>query len=220
MARGIDPDLIPEIPNLELERQLWDAQLFHIAGIDEAGRGPLAGPVVVAAIILPPERKVILELSGVRDSKQMTSSQRESWTSRIQECALTVGVGQASPKEIDALRIVPATQLAAQRALAALSIEPQHLLLDYLFLENISIPQTSLVKGDARSLSIAAASVLAKTSRDALMIELDEKYPGYALAKNKGYGTKAHRQAIVKLGPSPIHRMSFAPIKDSGKSSW
>ncbi|MBC8496510.1 MAG: ribonuclease HII [Anaerolineales bacterium] len=213
MTSRIDPQLIPANPNLEWERALWEAGILRIAGIDEAGRGALAGPVAAAAVILPPERSIARELSGVRDSKQMTPSQRESWSKRIQEIALAFGVGMASSKEIDFLRIVPATQLAAQRAIATLTIKPEHLLLDYIFLPDIPLPQTSLIKGDMRSLSIAAASVLAKTSRDALMIELDEQYPGYGLAKHKGYGTAAHRQAIEQLGPSAIHRMSFAPMR-------
>jgi len=213
MTSRIDPQLIPANPNLEWERALWEAGILRIAGIDEAGRGALAGPVAAAVAILPPGRSIARELSGVRDSKQMTPPQRESWSKRIQEIALAFGVGFASSEEIDFLRIVPATQLAAQRSLAALTIKTEHLLLDYIFLPDIPLPQTSLIKGDMRSLSIAAASVLAKTSRDALMIELDEQYPGYGLAKHKGYGTAAHRQAIEQLGPSAIHRMSFAPMR-------
>ena len=216
MTSRIDPQLIPAKPNLEWERALWKVGILRIAGIDEAGRGALAGPVAAAAVILPPERSMARELSGVRDSKQMTASQRESWFLRIQEIALAFGVGMASSEEIDILRIVPATRLAAQRALAALNLKPEHLLLDYIFLPDIPLPQTSLIKGDMRSLSIAAASVLAKTGRDALLAELDQQYPGYGLAVHKGYGTAAHREAIEQLGPTSIHRMSFAPIKNRG----
>jgi len=215
MTFKIDPKFIPETPNLEWEAKLWKIGIHKIAGIDEAGRGALAGPVAAAVVILPPERSLIRELAGVRDSKQMSVSQRESCAWRIQKIALTFGVGLVSSEEIDTLHIVPATQLAAQRALAALNIEPEHLLIDYICLPESPLPQTSLVKGDMRSLSIAAASVLAKTSRDNLMVELDEQYPGYGLAKHKGYGTAAHRKVIEKLGPSTAHRMTFAPMRFS-----
>ncbi len=216
MTPRIDPALIPGKPNLEWEMKLWGAGILKIAGIDEAGRGALAGPVAAAVVILPPKGSIVRELEGVRDSKQMTASQRESWARLIQEIALAFGVGFASPSEVDTLRVVPTTQLAAQRALAALDIAPEYLLLDYITLPNSCFPQTSLVKGDMRSLSIAAASVLAKTSRDALMVERDEQYPGYGFADHKGYGTVAHREAIALLGPSAIHRMSFAPMKSRG----
>ncbi|MEA3351000.1 MAG: ribonuclease HII [Chloroflexota bacterium] len=213
MPSRIDPALIPDSPNLQIEQALWDAGIRRIAGIDEAGRGALAGPVAASAVILPPRRSVERELEEVRDSKEMTPAQRESWSRRIREIAWAWGVGFASPAEIDALRIVPATRLAAQRALANLSVSPEHLLLDYLFLNDIPQPQTSLIKGDMRSLSIAAASVLAKTSRDALLVELGDKYPGYGFAGNKGYGTRSHREAIERLGPSRLHRFSFAPMR-------
>ncbi len=209
MPQKIDPALIPENPTLEFEHALWQAGLKHVAGIDEAGRGALAGPVTAAAVILPPEGMLERSLSGVRDSKQMTTTQRKAWATRLQDLTLAFGVGWASPEEIDTQGIVPATRLAAERALHSLSIQPEHLLLDYLLLPNTDTPQTSLVKGDARSLSIAAASILAKTARDALMIEFDETYPGYGLAAHKGYGTQQHRKAIAKLGRSDIHRMSF-----------
>jgi ribonuclease HII len=213
MPKRIDPALIPNSPNLEFENQLWSCGMKAIAGIDEAGRGALAGPVAAAAAILPATKSIRLELQGVRDSKEMNPSQRESWAQTIRERALAFGVGLASSTEIDTLGIVPATRLAAQRALKHLALPPDYLLLDYLFLPDLSFPQTSLIKGDARSLSIAAASVLAKTSRDAHMIELDQKYPGYGFAKHKGYGTQDHRDAITHLGPSPVHRLSFAPMR-------
>jgi ribonuclease HII len=167
-------------------------------------------------VILPPDANIERELAGVRDSKEMTAPQRDTWALRIREVALAWGVGFASPDEIDDLRIIPATRLAAQRALAALTVEPQHLLLDYLLLPDNPQPQTSLIKGDARSLSIAAASILAKTSRDDLLTELDSEHPGYGLGTHKGYGTQAHREAIIRRGPSPIHRMSFAPMRGMG----
>ena len=214
MTKRIDPSLIPPMPNLSFETAFWEADIQKVAGIDEAGRGALAGPVAAAAVILPPDPGVGERLAGVRDSKIMTPAQRERWRTSIQGEALAWGVGFASPSEIDAYGIVPATRLAAQRALNELSLSPEHLLLDYLLLPDNPIPQTWLVKGDARSLSIAAASVLAKTIRDEHLRELDKKYPGYGLASHKGYGTKAHRQAIAELGPSSIHRMTFAPMRE------
>jgi len=213
MPKRIDPALIPDAPNLEFEESLWNAGIKRIVGIDEAGRGALAGPVAAAAVILPAEKNIELELQGVRDSKEMNASQRESWAQTIRELVLEFGVGLASSDEIDNLGIVPATRLAAQRAVQSISLSPDYLLLDYLFLPDLPIPQPSLIKGDARSLSIAAASVLAKTSRDARMLELDRQYTGYGFADNKGYGTKVHRNSISVLGPSPVHRMSFAPMR-------
>ena len=213
MPKRIDPTLIPDSPDLQFETQFWNSGISYIAGIDVAGRGALAGPVAAAAVIFPNNDETALKLGGVRDSKQMTPTQRESSAQTIREIALSVGVGLASSTEIDTLNIVPATRLAARRALAALQLAPEHLLLDYIFMPDIQIPQTSLIKGDARSLSIAAASIVAKTSRDALMLELDEQHPGYGLAEHKGYGTKTHREAITTLGPSPIHRFTFAPIR-------
>jgi ribonuclease HII len=214
MPKRIDPALIPSNPNLAFEAKFWASGISKVAGIDEAGRGALAGPVAAAVVILPPEPGIARELHGVRDSKQMTSAQRESWAQTIREIALAFGVGMASSAEIDTLRIIPATRLAAQRALAKLSIDPDHLLIDYLFLPDISTPQTSLIKGDARSLSIAAASILAKTSRDNLLTQMDKQYPGYGLAEHKGYGTISHHQAIERLGPTNFHRMSFTPLSN------
>jgi ribonuclease HII len=165
--------------------------------------------VTAAAVILPADPAVAERLPGVRDSKQLSPSARQAARQRILDAALSWGVGFASPQEIDDLGILPATRLAAQRALDGLMVQPEHLLLDYLFLRESLLPQTSLIKGDCRSLSIAAASIMAKTARDALMLELDALYPGYGLASHKGYGTSAHRQAIRRLGPCPIHRQSF-----------
>jgi ribonuclease HII len=209
MSYRFDPSLLPAAPDLSFEMALWEAGLLQVAGIDEAGRGALAGPVCAAAIILPAQPDLISTLSGVRDSKQMTPAARDYWAERLRQSALAYGVAFASAQEIDDQGIVSATRLAVQRSLEQLELEPGHLLVDYLTLPEISVPQTALVKGDARSLSIASASVLAKTARDALMRHLDEQYPGYDLAKHKGYGTRAHRQALERLGPSPIHRRSF-----------
>jgi ribonuclease HII len=209
-VRRFDPALIPDSPDLSFEEPLWKAGLQYVAGIDEAGRGPIAGPVTAAAIILPCRPDLQESLSGVRDSKQMTAPAREFWAEHLKEIALAYGVGFASSEEIDALGIVPATLLAVERALDQLTVEPQHLLFDYLKMTECSTPQTSLIKGDARSLSIAAASVLAKTERDAYMIEMDRLYPGYAFLDHKGYATTAHREALARLGPCRLHRKSLA----------
>ena len=197
-------------PDLTFESPLWESGLPHIAGLDEAGRGALAGPVAVGAVILPNDSTLSSTLGGLRDSKLMTPLERSRLAPLIQACARTWGVGFAFTEEIDGLGIVPATRLAASRALAALTIFPDYLLTDFrLELPELDLPQSAIVKGDQRSLSIAAASVLAKTSRDALMRELDSQYPGYELGKHKGYGTQIHRAAIQRLGQSPIHRKTF-----------
>ncbi len=212
MGKKFDTSLIPEAPDLSFEIALWDQGIGLVAGVDEAGRGALAGPVCAAALILPPDPGLPSRLEGVRDSKLMTPAQRSLWAGRLRQIALAWGVGFATAAEIDALGIVPATCLAAQRALDALPVPPLHILLDYLKLPACVLPQTPLIKGDARSLSIAGASVLAKTARDALLTRLDADYPGYGFAAHKGYGTAAHREALRRLGPSPIHRLTFAPI--------
>lgn len=212
MTRPNQPDL-PRSPSLSLEAPLWAAGLLHVAGLDEAGRGAWAGPVSAAAVILPPDPACLQQLSGVRDSKLMTSQQRARWAGEIRACALSCAVGLASAEEIDALGIVPATRLAMRRALEQLAPAPQHLLIDALRLPDISLPQSALIKGDRRSLSIAAASVLAKTARDALLVELDALYPAYGFAAHKGYGTARHQGALQQCGPCEIHRRSFAPIR-------
>jgi ribonuclease HII len=212
MTARFDLSLLPKSPDLSIELPLWDAGIKCIAGVDEAGRGALAGPVSAAALILPPESSLTISLSGLRDSKELTPLARAYWARLLQEVAVSWGVGFASHLEIDEVGIVPATRLAVQRALENLTVPPQHLLLDYLFLPDSPIPQTALIKGDARSLSIAAASILAKTTRDVFLGELDRQYPGYGLAAHKGYCTKAHLTALQRLGPSPIHRRSFAPL--------
>ena len=205
----LDPALIPEEPDLSYEWGLWAKGIQFVAGIDEAGRGALAGPVSAGVVILPKDPGIAARLHGLRDSKQLSPAERETWASRLYEAALASGVGFASSQEIDALGIVPAVRVAIRRALDRLSVAPEHLLVDFLNLPDLTTPQTGLVKGDERVLSIAAASVLAKTARDAQMIELDRCYPGYGFASNKGYGTQMHRDAIQVLGPSPVHRASF-----------
>jgi ribonuclease HII len=214
MPPRISPDQIPAAPDLSFEIAHWDSGINYIAGIDEAGRGALAGPVAAAAVILPNDRTLINILQGVRDSKEMTPSIRTIWKIQLQEIALAWSVGLASQFEIDNLGILPATHLAAQRALDALHIQPIHLLLDYLFLPDTNQPQTSIIKGDKRSLSIAAASIFAKTTRDSLMCELETRYPGYGFTSHKGYGTKAHIKKINELGPSPAHRFTFHPVAE------
>lgn len=198
-------------PDLTYEKYLW-RHYRYIAGLDEAGRGALAGPVAVGAVILPKNKaRLARTLAGVRDSKQMTPLQRESLAPRIKETALAWSVAFASAEEIDTLGIVPATKLAAMRALQGLSVTPAYLLTDFrLELPQVDLCQTSLVKGDALCLSIAAASVLAKTTRDAYMCRLDLEYPNYGLGKHKGYGTQAHRLALRRWGYSSIHRKSFS----------
>lgn len=203
-------------PDLRFERRFWGGGCTHVAGLDEAGRGALAGPIAVGAVLLPPPstrtgRTTSLNLlRGVRDSKQMSPSEREVAAQRIRAHALTWCVGFASADEIDACGIVTAGRLAALRAVEGLSLYPDALLTDFrLELPELDIPQSALVKGDVRCLSIAAASVLAKTARDALMRDLDAQLPGYGLARHKGYGTLMHRAAIARLGMSPIHRRSF-----------
>jgi len=198
-------------PDISFEAPFWDSGLHYLAGLDEAGRGALAGPVAVGAVILPNNPRLLTQaLAGVRDSKQMTPREREALVPCIKEVARAWNVGFASAEEIDSLGIVRATRLAALRALHGLSLMPQYLLTDFrLELPQLDISQTALVKGDALCLSIAAASVLAKTARDQLMCELDLHYRGYELGKHKGYGTQAHRSALKRLGISPIHRRSF-----------
>jgi ribonuclease HII len=198
-------------PDTFFESELWNGGIKYIAGLDEAGRGALAGPVAVGAVILPNEPSLLSStLAGARDSKQMTPLARTRLAIQIKAIALNWSVGLATAKEIDAQGIVRATRLAAMRALHQFSLSPQYLLTDFrLELPQLEISQTSLVKGDARCLSIACASILAKTERDLLMLTLDKRHPGYELRKHKGYGTQAHRSALRRLGMSEIHRKTF-----------
>jgi ribonuclease HII len=201
-------------PNLSLEEGLWAGGYCRVAGLDEAGRGAWAGPLVAAAVILPPDAAGLAQyLDGVRDSKLLTARQREVMLELIQERAMTWGVGVVSPARIDAQGIVPAVRTAMAQALQALSAPADYLLVDYLSLPDLPLPQTSLVKGDAHVLSIAAASVVAKVSRDRMMIELEARFPGYGFDQHKGYGTAQHQAALTKLGPSLFHRFSFAPVR-------
>lgn len=182
-----------------------------IAGVDEVGRGALFGPVVAAAVILP-ERILGLAKAGLRDSKQMLREDRERLDRRIRRVALAVSVAEVDAETIDSVNIYQATRMAMLAAVRGLSIEPDHLLIDAMRIDH-PCRQTKLIYGDSLSLSIAAASVVAKVYRDALMRQLDEVHPGYGLASHKGYGTPEHRKALIERGPSALHRRTFAPVK-------
>jgi ribonuclease HII len=202
-------------PGLDQEKSLWRQGYHLVAGVDEAGRGAWAGPVYAAAVVLPLDRPDLREaLHGVADSKQLSPKRRAALLQVIRAVALCVGVGASSTAEIDALGIVPATRLAMRRAIEVLLPPPQALLLDYVILPEVHLPQRALPKADQRCLSVAAASIVAKVSRDQLMIELEARYPGYGFARHKGYGTAAHRSALAQLGPSPLHRTSWAPLQN------
>lgn len=214
MSRRFDPRLLPAAPDLSFEKSLWEVGIDNIAGVDEAGRGALAGPVAAAAVVLYPTKSKPSLLDGLRDSKQLSPPRRDEWAEIIRQEAQAWGVGFASYNEIDLWGIVPATRMAAMRALDGIELPINHILLDYLFLPEVRIPQTNLIKGDQRSLSIAAASILAKTARDKQLMQLDPEFPGYFFAEHKGYATSQHLAALERLGPSPIHRKSFAPVKE------
>lgn len=202
-------------PTLQAEQQFIMRGLTRIAGLDEAGRGAWAGPVVAAAVILPIEDLARLELlHDVRDSKQCTPAQREALYEKIQNIAIAVGTGLIPPQRIDTVGIVQATREAMLAAIEQLHIPPEALLIDALPLPEIALPQQALIHGDALSLSIAAASIIAKVTRDHWMISADTDYPGYGFAQHKGYGTRKHRLALARLGPSPLHRRSYAPIAE------
>ena len=188
------------------ERRLWDSGRSLIAGVDEVGRGPLAGPVVAAAVILPHDFDVL----GIDDSKKLSPKKREELAEVIKEKALAWSIGWVGPERIDEINILEATKEAMTQAVQGLSLQPDHVLIDGNFtVRALALPQTAIVKGDANSTSIAAASILAKVTRDRYMEEMDAVYPGYAFASNKGYGTKAHYDGLKAQGPTPIHRKSF-----------
>lgn len=214
MPGRIDPALIPAAPDLAFESALWAQGVNLVTGLDEAGRGCWAGPVAAAAVILPNDNTIQEKLAGVRDSKQLSPERRAELAQVIELHAAAWSVGFSSNDEIDCYGIVPATRLAMQRALAGLKQLPRHLLIDALFLPDIDLPQSALIKGDQRSLSIAAASILAKHNRDEWMIECDREFPGYGFAEHKGYGTRLHQTALKELGATPLHRKSFRPLKE------
>jgi len=195
---------------LNFERVLWKSGIQSVAGIDEVGIGPLAGPVVAAAVVFPPGT----ELAGIDDSKRLDVDQRVKMEAVIRRTATAIGVGLAEVGEIDRLNIYHAALLAMRRAVEALSVKPDHLLIDARTIPGVSIPQNSFFKGDGINFSIAAASIIAKTHRDRLMEDLEKKYPGYGFAQHKGYGTAEHQNSIRELGPCPVHRMSFPFIRE------
>jgi len=199
------------------ERVLWNRGATRVAGVDEAGRGPLAGPVVAAAAILPAKWAVSglpHELEGLNDSKQLTALQREIFFAFLTACAeVEYAVAKIDSVQIDEINILRATHCAMNDALAQLRPAPEHALVDGRPVKTLRVPQTAIVKGDARSYSIAAASVLAKVTRDRLMLEFDRQWPVYGFAGHKGYGTARHLAALAAHGPCPIHRRSFAPLK-------
>ena len=201
------------LPTFDEELSLISQGYSLVAGLDEAGRGPLAGPVSAGVAILP------TELTGdwvelIRDSKQLSPSQREYVLPYLQEAALSLEVGFSSAAEIDEIGIVSATRLAMTRALNSLPLTPHYLLLDAIALPESDLPQKSIIRGDSTCRSIAAASIAAKVARDRVMQDAELEYPGYGFGRHKGYGTKEHMQNLRRLGPCPLHRRSFAPVRD------
>jgi ribonuclease HII len=204
-----------EYPTFDAEDRLAAAGYTAVAGIDEAGRGAWAGPVVAAAVILPAEHALILrKLPGLRDSKQLSPLQRERLFEKIIEIAIGVGWGIRAPGVIDREGIIAATRQSAMSAIRRLPHAPDALLLDALRLPGIDLPQTTFPKADVRCFCVAAASVIAKVTRDRLMVLLDMQYPGYGFARHKGYGTAGHHLALKTLGPTCIHRFSFRPLRE------
>jgi len=199
------------VPSFTEEDSLAAQGYCHIAGVDEVGRGALAGPVVAAAVILPHQVKAPW-VDLVRDSKVLRPARREFLFHHIQGVAIAIGVAAVSHKVIDARGIVGATMLAMKRAVGQLSPPAESLLIDYVHLSGVKLPQKSLVGGDQRCFSIACASIVAKVSRDRMMVDFDKTYPGYRLGRHKGYGTREHLDCLCRLGPSPIHRRSFRPV--------
>lgn len=197
-------------PALDHEQRLWQAGHAPVAGIDEAGRGAWAGPVVAAAVIL--DHSKVDQLNGVNDSKQLSPRQRDGLYQLIVDNCRAFGVGHGSVEEIDSIGIVPATRLAMMRAIEALSPRPNALIIDAVRLPQVKLPQSVFFFADSISLSVAAASIIAKVTRDRLMIELDAQYPRYDFARHKGYGTQIHQLALQSLGPCDIHRKTFKPI--------
>lgn len=203
---------LEHFPTLEYERRLWERGYRCIAGLDEAGRGALAGPVIAAAVVVPPGSECTGVWAAVRDSKLLSPPARARLAPQIQAAALAWAVGAAPATEIDVLGIAAATRTAMHRAVDALRLRPDALLIDWVRLEEMPLPQESLIKADRLIVSVAAASILAKVHRDHLLGELDQLHPGYGFARNKGYGVPAHLAALAQSGPCPEHRFSFAPL--------
>lgn len=202
-------------PTEEFEREARRCGFRRVAGVDEAGRGPLAGPVVAAAVILPARCR----LSGVDDSKQLTEAQRERLYAAIVARAVGVGIGSADAREIDALNILEATRLAMRRAVASLAPPPDYLLLDAVALPEAGLPFRPIVKGDALSCTIAAASIIAKVTRDRIMAAYHEEFPQYNFLSHKGYGTEDHLARLAAHGPCAIHRLTFAPVREAVRAA-
>ncbi len=204
---------------LRYEQECWARGLTRIAGVDEAGRGPLAGPVVAAAFVFSrtvAEAGFLGDLARLTDSKKLTETQREAFYKLLTvRAGVEIGVGIASVEEIDRFNILQATYMAMRRAVTALPAPPEHILVDGLPVPGLPVPSTAIVGGDALSLSIAAASVIAKVTRDRLMLELDREHPQYGFARHKGYGTARHIQALLEHGPIPQHRRSFRPVREA-----
>lgn len=207
LQKQVDEDLRLE-KMLAYEKELYAQGIDLIAGVDEVGRGPLAGPVVAAAVILPKACKI----PGLNDSKKIPKSKHKAIYEAVLQNAIAIGIGVKDNQVIDQVNIYEATKLAMMEAIGQLEPQPQHLLIDAMKLD-FPIPQTSIIKGDANSLSIAAASIVAKVTRDQMMEEFDLEYPGYDFAQNAGYGTANHLAGLHKLGVTPIHRRSFEPVK-------
>ena len=207
LQKQVDEDLRLE-KMLDYEKELYTQGIQLIAGVDEVGRGPLAGPVVAAAVILPENCKI----PGLNDSKKIPKSKHKEIYEAVLEHAIAIGIGIKDNHVIDQVNIYEATKLAMMEAIGQLNPQPQHLLIDAMKLD-LAIPQTSIIKGDANSLSIAAASIVAKVTRDQMMEKFDREYPGYDFAQNAGYGTANHLAGLDQLGVTPIHRRSFEPVK-------
>lgn len=197
----------------QFEQPLWDQGVMYIAGVDEAGRGPLAGPVVAAAVILKPN----VQLPNVDDSKKLSEKQRQQALIEIKEHAIAIGIGIVSVEEIERINIYRASREAMMSAIKQLKVKPQYLLIDAMPIE-LDIPSKSIIKGDQKSVSIAAASIVAKTTRDAYMVEMDKVFPQYGFKQHKGYPTKAHIEALHQYGYTPIHRKTYEPIKSMIKN--
>ena len=197
------------IDNYKYERELNKKDIKLIAGVDEVGRGPLIGPVVAAAVILPKDYK----LDGLTDSKKLSEKKREYFYEIIKKDALAIGIGIVNEKVIDEINIYEATKVAMKEAINKLNIKPEHILIDAMPLD-LDIPTTSIIKGDLLSINISAASVIAKVTRDHMLYEMDKEYPMYDLKNNKGYGTKKHIEAIKKYGITKYHRLSYKPVSD------
>ena len=203
----------PPSARYRYELTAWRAGVARIAGLDEAGRGPLAGPVVAAAVIISPERRI----RGLRDSKLLPRERREALFEVIESRALAVGVGVVDHETIDRVNILEATRLAMKHALAGLAVPPDLVITDFVALPALACPQKNLVDGDARCATVAAASIVAKVTRDRIMLDLDKQFPEYGFAQHKGYGTPEHLAVLDRLGPCPIHRRTFAGVWRQGE---